>query len=63
MYGMGEIWWEIDKYAQFTGIEDALQSWWVEWGFGAAGDVYFDNVEMHIKDFYEEGNKFTHKSV
>jgi len=44
---------------EFTGIENALNAWWIEWGFNSAGTVYFDNVEMHIKEYYDPSSKFT----
>lgn len=44
---------------EFPGIENASSAWWVEWSFGTGGTVYFDEVEMHIKDYYDPNSKFT----
>lgn len=50
--------WQVFEI-EFTGIENALNAWWIEWGFTSAGTVYFDNVEMHIKEYYDPASKFT----
>ncbi len=55
--GLTTEWKEFE--IEFQGIENASEEWFVEWKFTAAGNVYFDEVEMHIKDFYDPASKFT----
>ncbi len=44
---------------EFPGIQDASQSWNIEFGFSKLGVVYLDDIQMHVKEWYNPGSKFT----
>ncbi len=44
---------------EFPGILDASQSWNIEFSFSKLGIVYLDDVQLHVKEWYQPGSKFT----
>ncbi len=44
---------------EFPGIQDALRSWKIEFSFKKLGTVVIDDVQLHIKERYVPGSKFT----
>ncbi len=44
---------------EFPGIQDASGSWYVEFAFNKLGTVYLDDLQLHIKEWYNPGSKFT----
>jgi hypothetical protein len=44
---------------EFPGILDASNGWYVEFSFSALGIVYLDDVQLHIKEWYDPTTKFS----
>ena len=44
---------------EFPGILDASTSWNVEFSFSALGTVLLDDVQLHIKEWYDPTSKFS----
>jgi hypothetical protein len=44
---------------EFPGILDASTGWYVEFSFNALGTVYLDDVQLHIKEWYDPASKFS----
>ena len=44
---------------EFPGIQDASGSWNIEFGFSKLGIVYLDDVQLHIKEWYDPTSKFS----
>jgi len=44
---------------EFPGIQDASMGWIVEFSFNALGTVYLDDIQLHIKEWYDPTTKFS----
>jgi len=44
---------------EFPGILDASGSWYLEFSFSAMGTLYLDDVQLHIKEWYDPESKFS----
>lgn len=48
---------------EFPGIVDASTTWFIEFGFTSLGTVYLDDVQMHIKEWYDPDSKFSKAGI
>ncbi len=44
---------------EFEGIQDAMNDWKIEFRFTGLGTVWLDDVQLHIKEWYNSESKFT----